>query len=60
MAEQVQTEKLTGREMHSQFRSFGLRQHQIADAIGVSAPVLSTIFTEKVEAREDTEKIEPD
>ncbi len=51
---------MNGREMQRQFKAFGLRQHQIAGAIGVSAPVLSTIFTEKVEAREDTEKTEPD
>ncbi len=48
---------MTGRQMQRQFKAFGLSQNQIAGAIGISAPVPSTIFTEKVEAREDTEKI---
>ncbi len=50
----------SGREVQRQFREFGLSQNQIAGAIGIPGPVPSTIFTEKVEAREDTEKIEPD
>jgi hypothetical protein len=51
---------MTGRQMQREFRGFGLSQNQIAGAIGISAPVPSTIFTEKVEARKDTQKIEPD
>ncbi len=51
---------MNGREMQRQFKAFGLRQHQIAGAVGISAPILANIFTGKVEAREDTEKTEPD
>ena len=47
---------MDGREMQRCFRNYGLRQHQIAGCVGLSGPVLSSIFTGKVEARPDTEK----
>ncbi len=47
---------MDGRQMQKMFHGYGLRQRQIAGCIGLSTPVLSNIFTEKVKPREDTRR----
>ncbi len=45
-----------GREMQQKFKDFGIRQHQVADCVGLNPAVLSNILTEKVRPQEGTEK----